>query len=42
MAALELVNQLWADKKQDIKITDRTGSVITIPDLEKLSGKGNI
>ena len=41
-AALELVKQLQAEKKQDIKITDRTGAVLTVPDLEKLSGKENI
>ena len=44
-AALELVKQLQAEKKktvQDIKITDRTGAVLTISDLEKLSGKENI
>jgi hypothetical protein len=41
-AALELVKQLQAEKKQDIKITDRTGVVLTVPDLEKLSGKENI
>ena len=40
--ALELVNQLRAEKKQDIKITDRTGTVLTFPDLEKLAGKENI
>jgi hypothetical protein len=42
MAALELVKQLRAEKKQDIKITDRTGAVITVPDLEKASAKENI
>ncbi|HEY8138013.1 MAG TPA: hypothetical protein VIF61_09225 [Methylocystis sp.] len=41
-AALELVKQLQAEKKQDIKITDRTGAALTVPDLEKLSGKENI
>jgi hypothetical protein len=41
-AALELVKRLRAEKKQDVKITDRTGAVLTIPDLEKLSGKENI
>ncbi len=41
-AALELVKQLQAEKKQDIKITDRTGAVLTVPDLEKLSGIENI
>ncbi len=41
-AALELVKQLQAEKKHDIKITDRTGAVLTVPDLEKLSGKENI
>jgi len=41
-AALELVKQLQAEKKLDIKITDRTGAVLTVPELEKLSGKENI
>jgi hypothetical protein len=41
-AALELVKQLQAEKKTNIKITDRTGAALTIPDLEKLSGKENI
>ena len=41
-AALELVKQLHAEKKPNIKIIDRTGAVFTVPDLEKLSGKENI
>ncbi len=41
-AALELVKLLQAEKKPNIKITDRTGAVLTVPDLEKLSGKENI
>jgi hypothetical protein len=41
-AALELVKQLQAEKKPNIKITDRTGAALTVPDLEKLSGKENI
>ena len=41
-AALELIKLLQAEKKPNIKITDRTGAVLTVPDLEKLSGKENI
>jgi hypothetical protein len=41
-AALELVKLLQAEKKPSIKIADRTGAVIAVPDLEKLSGKENI
>jgi hypothetical protein len=37
-----LVKLLQAEKKPNIKITDRTGTVLTVPDLEKLSGKENI
>lgn len=41
-AALELVQQLQAEKKPNIKITDRSGAALTVSDLEKLSGKENI
>jgi hypothetical protein len=41
-AALELVKQLQAEKKPNIKITDRAGSPLTVSDLERLSGKENI
>ena len=41
-AALELVKQLQADKKPIIRITDRSGAVLTVPDLEKLAEKENI
>jgi len=41
-AALELIKLLQAEKKPNIKITDRTGAVLTVPDLEELSGKENI
>lgn len=41
-AALELVKQLKAEKKENVEITDRTGASLTVSDLEKLSGKENI
>ena len=42
-AALELVKLLEAEKKKpNIKITDWTGAVLTVPDLERLSGKENL
>jgi hypothetical protein len=41
-AALELVKQVQADKKPNIRITDRSGAVLTVPDLEKLAEKENI
>ena len=41
-AALELVKQLQAEKKPNIRITDRAGAALTVSDLEKLSGKENI
>ena len=38
-AALELVKQLHAEKKPNIKIIDRTGLVVTVPDLGEALGK---
>jgi hypothetical protein len=41
-AALELVKKLQAEKKPNIKISDRAGATLAVSDLEKLSGKENI
>ena len=41
-AALELVKKLQAEKRPNIKISDRSGAALTVSDLEKLSEKENI
>ncbi len=41
-ACLEVLRILQAVQEANIKITDRTGTEITVTDLEKLSDKENI